>query len=123
MVVSTLREAGKRVAITAPTGIAALQIAGQTIYSFAGIGLGKEGVTKLIGKIRTNPNTMKRWKETQVLIIDEISMVPKGARCVLRDHPNRSATSFLRNWISSREKYGAGSENHSVSQHEQGVLH
>lgn len=63
------------VAVTASTGIAACNIGGVTIHSFAGIGLGKEPVAQLVSKIRKNRKATGRWSRTQVLIIDEISMV------------------------------------------------
>ncbi|SPO25681.1 related to PIF1 - DNA helicase involved in mitochondrial DNA repair and telomere length control [Ustilago trichophora] len=63
------------VAVTASTGIAACNIGGVTIHSFAGIGLGKETTTQLVNKIRKNRKAAARWARTQVLIIDEISMV------------------------------------------------
>lgn len=40
-----------RLAITASTGIASVNIGGTTIYSWAGIGLGKESAEKLVGKL------------------------------------------------------------------------
>ena len=63
------------VAVTASTGIAACNIGGVTIHSFAGIGLGKEPTAQLMTKIRRNKKAASRWQRTQVLIIDEISMV------------------------------------------------
>ncbi|EUC32081.1 hypothetical protein COCCADRAFT_49239, partial [Bipolaris zeicola 26-R-13] len=43
-----------RVAVTASTGLAACNIGGVTLHSFAGIGLGKEPVEDLVKKIRRN---------------------------------------------------------------------
>ncbi|GAC93473.1 hypothetical protein PHSY_001038 [Pseudozyma hubeiensis SY62] len=63
------------VAVTASTGIAACNIGGVTIHSFAGIGLGKEPVAQLLSKIRKQRKSSARWQRTQVLIIDEVSMV------------------------------------------------
>ncbi|CDR99144.1 related to PIF1-DNA helicase involved in mitochondrial DNA repair and telomere length control [Sporisorium scitamineum] len=63
------------VAVTASTGIAACNIGGVTIHSFAGIGLGKEPVAQLMSKIRKQRKSTARWQRTQVLIIDEVSMV------------------------------------------------
>lgn len=63
------------VAVTASTGIAACNIGGVTIHSFAGIGLGKEPATQLVNKIRKNRKAAGRWQRTKVLIIDEVSMV------------------------------------------------
>ncbi|BDD54911.1 DNA helicase, variant 2 [Monascus purpureus] len=64
-----------RVAVTASTGLAACNIEGVTLHSFAGIGLGKEAVPELVKKIRKNPKARNRWLRTKVLIIDEVSMV------------------------------------------------
>ncbi|KAG2222751.1 hypothetical protein INT45_013115 [Circinella minor] len=63
------------VAITAPTGIAACNINGSTIHSFAGIGLGQDPPMKLVQKVQSNKKASERWRRTRVLIIDEISMV------------------------------------------------
>lgn len=64
-----------RVAVTASTGLAACNVAGVTLHSFAGIGLGKEALPELVKKIKRNPKAKNRWQRTKVLIIDEISMV------------------------------------------------
>jgi ATP-dependent DNA helicase PIF1 len=52
-------------------GIAACNIGGVTIHSFAGIGLGREPPEKLADKIRKNKKASTRWSRTKVLIIDE----------------------------------------------------
>jgi ATP-dependent DNA helicase PIF1 len=65
----------ERLAVTASTGLAACNIGGMTLHSFAGIGLGKEDVPTLVKKIRRNPKAKGRWLKTKVLVIDEISMV------------------------------------------------
>ena len=64
-----------RVAVTASTGLAACNVGGVTLHSFAGIGLGKEAVPELVKKIKRNAKGKQRWLRTKVLIIDEISMV------------------------------------------------
>ncbi|KAF8647713.1 hypothetical protein AX16_006549 [Volvariella volvacea WC 439] len=63
------------VAVTASTGIAACNVGGVTVHSFAGIGLGLESVNDLASKIKKNKKAYTRWKRTKVLIIDEVSMV------------------------------------------------
>ncbi|QRV89235.1 ATP-dependent DNA helicase PIF1 [Ceratobasidium sp. AG-Ba] len=73
-IIRQLQNEGKNVAVTASTGIAAINIGGKTLHSFAGVGLGNQSADILIKKAR-NKRTMKRWKRTEVLIIDEISMV------------------------------------------------
>lgn len=64
-----------RVAVTASTGLAACNVSGVTLHSFAGIGLGKEEVPELVRKIKRNQKAKGRWLRTKILIIDEISMV------------------------------------------------
>lgn len=64
-----------RVAVTASTGLAACNVSGVTLHSFAGIGLGKEEIPELVKKIKRNQKAKGRWLRTKILIIDEISMV------------------------------------------------
>lgn len=64
-----------RIAVTASTGLAACNVSGVTLHSFAGIGLGKEPAEDLIKKIKKNSKARNRWLRAKVLIIDEISMV------------------------------------------------
>lgn len=60
----------KKVVILAPTGVAALNVQGQTIHSFFGF------PPKPISKSDIKPRRFKRlYKKLDVLIIDEISMV------------------------------------------------
>ena len=78
-IIKVLRDKYKRepdrVAVTASTGLAACNVGGVTLHSFAGIGLGKEAVPELVKKIKRNAKAKQRWLRTKVLIIDEISMV------------------------------------------------
>lgn len=68
-------------AVTAPTGIAAVLIGGQTIHSWSKVGRGEKPVGYYIKKARQPGNGKSRdrkdsaWSATQVLIVDEISMV------------------------------------------------
>jgi ATP-dependent DNA helicase PIF1 len=64
-----------RIAITASTGLAACNIGGVTLHSFAGIGIGNNSVPELVKKIKRNQKAKHRWMRTKVLIIDEVSMV------------------------------------------------
>lgn len=63
--------------VTALTGCAALLLGtkAKTLHSWAGIGLGRETADALAAAIMKNPNVKRRWKKTQVLIVDEISMM------------------------------------------------
>ena len=69
------RKEPDRVAVTASTGLAACNVGGVTLHSFAGIGLGKEPAPELVKKIKKNMKAKTRWLRTRVLVIDEISMV------------------------------------------------
>lgn len=64
-----------RVAVTASTGLAACNVGGVTLHSFAGIGLGKQEVPELVRNIKKNQKAKHRWMRTKVLILDEVSMV------------------------------------------------
>ncbi|KAG7664579.1 uncharacterized protein J8A68_001874 [[Candida] subhashii] len=64
-----------QVAVTASTGLAACNIGGQTLHSFAGIGLGTGDKESLVKKVRSSRKASARWKAIRVLIVDEISMV------------------------------------------------
>jgi ATP-dependent DNA helicase PIF1 len=71
---------GKKIAVTALTGCAALLLGkeAKTIHSWAGIGLGKEPATKIAADIRKLPwknKVLRRWLLTSALIIDEVSMM------------------------------------------------
>ena len=63
------------VAVTAPTGIAAINVEGVTIHSFAGIGISKSSFEKTLSRSMKTSKNKKRWQKTKVLIIDEVSMV------------------------------------------------
>lgn len=62
-------------AVTASTGLAACNIGGITVHSFAGIGLGKGSVEDLIKTVRKNRKAVNRWNSIQALVIDEVSMI------------------------------------------------
>ncbi|GAV52609.1 hypothetical protein ZYGR_0AG06000 [Zygosaccharomyces rouxii] len=63
------------VAITASTGLAACNIGGITVHSFAGVGLGNGEADKLCKKVRRSKKHVRRWQEVSALVIDEISML------------------------------------------------
>ena len=63
------------VAVTAPTGIAAVAVGGTTIHRFIGAGLCKGPVDQVVRIVLRSPKAVKRWKETKVLIVDEVSML------------------------------------------------
>jgi hypothetical protein len=72
-VVAALEDGRRKVALTASTGAAAALIGGSTLHSWAGCGLAREHWETHLGNMPAG--TQKRWRDTDVLIIDEISMV------------------------------------------------
>ena len=73
-IVERLHNQGKIVAVTAMTGAAACLLAsGQTMHSWAGIGLAKEDAHILASKV--SGKARKRWAATDLLIVDECSML------------------------------------------------
>ena len=72
-IVKTLeRELNAKVAVTAPTGVAALLIGGQTLHSFAGC-----NVPSTIADLEKCwcPDKAACWRDLDVLIIDEVTMI------------------------------------------------
>ncbi|KAF8299679.1 putative DNA repair and recombination helicase protein PIF5 [Trypanosoma cruzi] len=75
-IVRQMREGGRRsVFVTATTGVAALNVRGSTINSFAGVKFGDGEARELLKWVRRNRRAAGRWKYCQTLIIDEISMM------------------------------------------------
>jgi ATP-dependent DNA helicase PIF1 len=68
---------GKRMAVTAMTGCAALLLGShaKTLHSWAGIGLGKGPADTHIRSIVMNGRKKKNWNQTDCLVIDEVSML------------------------------------------------
>ena len=66
-----------RIQMCALTGCASLLLGHKTktLHSWAGIGLGKGTIGELHVKIRRNTKAMRNWLCTDLLIIDEISMM------------------------------------------------
>jgi len=65
----------KSIAITSTTGTSALLIGGTTLHSYLGIGLGKASEDVLVSNILEKSWLKKKWKDLEVLIIDEVSMM------------------------------------------------
>ena len=73
--ITFLREHGVEVAVTASTGVAATHLKGVTIHSWSGIGI-KDTLTDYdIDNLEQKAYLWKRFEKTQVLIIDEVSML------------------------------------------------
>lgn len=71
---------GRKMAVTALTGCAALLLGphAKTLHSWAGIGLGRGPVAPMISAIALNGRKKKAWVKTDCLVIDEISMLQPG---------------------------------------------
>lgn len=65
----------RNVAITAATGVAAINIGGTTLHRFFGVGLCKGTVDEICGRVHKNYQARKRIKQVDLLVIDEISMI------------------------------------------------
>ena len=70
---------GKRIQICALTGCAAVLLAckAKTIHSWTGIGLMRRSDQEIATSISLNTFKRKRWKNTDILVIDEVSMMSK----------------------------------------------
>ncbi|HYG84611.1 MAG TPA: PIF1 family DEAD/DEAH box helicase [Verrucomicrobiae bacterium] len=78
------RNSGKRIAITASTGIAASHINGQTIHSWSGLGIRDTINDWEIDKMSFKPYLLEKYNACDILIIDEISML-HGSRLDMVD--------------------------------------
>ena len=67
------QETKKKIAILAPTGVAALNVKGQTIHSF--FGFRPDITVEKIKRFYRNKNKKGLFKKLEMIIIDEISMV------------------------------------------------
>lgn len=67
----------KEIHVTALTGCAAilLNCKAKTLHSWSGIGLGNGTIEEILKKIKSNKFSKEIWKTTDILIIDEISML------------------------------------------------
>lgn len=78
LIISKIKEwsikKGKKVAVTATTGVAAANVGGGTIHSWASLRLGKGEACKFAFYIKKNESNYKRYFDTDILIIDEMSM-------------------------------------------------
>jgi len=68
---------GKNIQVTALTGCAAilLECKAKTIHSWSGIGLGYGESSDIITRVKKHYVKKKKWLSTQILIVDEVSML------------------------------------------------
>jgi hypothetical protein len=69
------RRRAKNVAVTASTGIAATHIGGTTIHSWSGLGIRDQLTPYDRDWLRSNDRLRKRYLATDILVVDEISML------------------------------------------------
>jgi len=67
----------KTIQVTALTGCAAilLNCKAKTLHSWAGIGLGSGTIEQLVTKIKKKKFAKDLWKQTDILVVDEVSML------------------------------------------------
>lgn len=89
------QERGKRIAITASTGIAASHLGGTTIHSWSGLGIADSVRDDELDRMSWKPQIQERYNRCDILIIDEVSML-HGSRLDMVDRACR--------WIRHNEK-------------------
>ena len=74
------RNKKKKLAITAMTGCAAVLIGpfAKTLHSWAGIGLGRGDIDVIAQTVAADKRKGPRWRQTECLVIDEVSMMTPG---------------------------------------------
>ncbi len=70
-----LDECEDEVPVVASTGAAAILIGGRTFHSFFGLGIMQGGPEAVTAKAMKNKRLRKRLKDTDVLVVDEVSML------------------------------------------------
>ena len=65
----------RKIVVTATTGVAACNVGGITIHSFGGCGNGSSSAAEIAKRVMGNEYSKGRWREVDVLVIDEISMM------------------------------------------------
>lgn len=73
--INRAQRAGKKVAVTASTGIAASHLNGTTIHSWSGLGILDVLSHEDLQRLGTNERLIKRYNSTDILVIDEVSML------------------------------------------------
>jgi hypothetical protein len=73
--INYLRSKNVPAAVTAPTGIAATHIGGLTLHSWSGLGVREHVDQNVIEHLLKKSYLLKRFEKTEVLIIDEVSML------------------------------------------------
>jgi len=73
--VAQARAHGINTVVTASTGVAADILGGTTLHSQLGLGLAQDPLPVLLRKARASGKIKQKWKNVQLLVIDEVSML------------------------------------------------
>ena len=73
--IAYLKNNSRRVAVTASTGIAATHMDGVTIHSWSGLGIKDKLTDQDLKSLLKKSYLRKKFKDTNILIIDEVSML------------------------------------------------
>lgn len=78
-IVDDCKKSERKVQVCAMTGCAAvlLQCGAKTVHSWGGFGLANGDIKSVVKRVTGNRYKKKPWKEVDVLIIDEVSMLSK----------------------------------------------
>lgn len=63
------------ITVTSTTGISALNVGGQTVHSWSGIGTASKSINEIVASIKKNKTRLYNIESTDILAIDEISML------------------------------------------------
>lgn len=74
-ILNMLKSIFKKLVVTSTTGIAAVNIKGQTIHSWAGVGICRHSVDMVVKNILNKPAIKNQILKCEILAIDEISML------------------------------------------------
>lgn len=77
-ILNKLKQKIKNLILTSTTGIASVNIKGQTIHSWANIGICNKPVNVTVEKIMKKSTVKKQLQNAKILAIDEISMLDKN---------------------------------------------
>lgn len=82
----------KVMAVTSTTGVSAITIGGCTLHSYFGLGLAQGDTEDLLQMIQRNSKAITNWKQTDIVVIDEDSMLSpelfdnlEEIACILRN--------------------------------------
>ena len=74
-ILSKLKEKIPKLVITSTTGIAAVNVKGQTLHSWSGVGICNTTIEKTVEKILSKSSLKNQIQKCKILAIDEISML------------------------------------------------